>query len=158
MFDSNENFFNELYKENYHYILRYIYRLTKDVEIAQDIAQEVFLEAYRKGFVLYYHDNIKGWLYKTAKYKYLQYCSKNSRMQIAPIEEYNMSSPEIEDNEDYSIFEGILKPEEKKLLIAYYEYGYTLEEISKEMGISKAALKMRIQRIRRKVKNFFKKK
>ena len=47
-------------------IVRYLYRLTGDSEVARDLAQDAFLQAYR-GILKTRSDlSLKAWLYKIA--------------------------------------------------------------------------------------------
>lgn len=59
--------FNKICEENYTRIFRYIYAMTKDSYISQDLVQEVFMIAYEKRKLVANHDNPSGFLYKTAK-------------------------------------------------------------------------------------------
>lgn len=147
----NDHFFSELYRAHFTSIYKYTYRILGNPEDAKDVTQNVFLEAYRKSDLLAYHPNPKGWLYLTAQYKIKQFCSQQKP--VLPLEnlEHLLALPE-KTYMDYSCFQSILKKEEFKLFMSYYIYGYSLDELASSLKISKPALKMRLQRIIKKIK------
>ena len=149
-----DEFFEELYEKYFSSIYKFLYRMTFSYEDAGDIAQEVFFEAYRKRIQLMDHPNVKGWLYVTASYKYKQYMAKKQTGVSLETLEDVLPGPE-RSRLDYTEFQTILKDEELRLLVNYYEYGYSLDQIASAMHISKPALKMRLQRIIKKVKKHY---
>ena len=59
--------FEDLCRETYPKIYNYILARTKSREISEDITQEVFLIAYRKGDDFLSHENPMAFLYVSAK-------------------------------------------------------------------------------------------
>ena len=153
MKDMVENF-TGFYNAFFEFSARSAYRIVKEKNAAMDIAQEVFFEAYRKRIQLMDHPNVKGWLYVTASYKYKQYMAKKQTGVSLEMLEDVLPGPE-RPWPDYTEFQTILKDEELRLLVNYYEYGYSLDQIASAMHISKPALKMRLQRINKKVKKHY---
>ena len=113
---------------------------------AEDVVQEVFLALYRKKSIDL-NDNIRAWLYETARRK---------------IKEYNRKNPEFEDitaicekpdpihsPPDESILD-ILSDEERELIECYYS-GKDRDRIASEQGTTVNALYSKIKRIKHKL-------
>lgn len=70
--------FDEIYKECKQLVLKAAYTYSGNFHMAEDITQNTFLQLY-----IYYddmnHNNIKSWLYTTAKHQALNYKKKASR-------------------------------------------------------------------------------
>ena len=54
-------------------ILRYLYRLTGNTEVAQDLAQDTFIQAYKSILKTNSDLQLKAWLYKIATNNARQY-------------------------------------------------------------------------------------
>ncbi len=153
-----DKFFNRLYTDMYEEIYRYIRRITNDNRIMDDILQETFYEAYRKIDVLIEHENYRGWVYKTAKFKALKLIN---RMHSSDGKQVDLSFAQIQEagkQDDYDCityadYEEILTAEEYRFLMKHYVEGYTLAELADEEHISVGAGKMRLYRIIKKLRN-----
>lgn len=147
-----DNFFNKIYVQMYEEIFRYVRRLTNDNRILEDILQETFYEAYRKIDILIEHENYRGWIYKTARFKALKL---NNRIRKTDVKQVELDYAEIQeigqqDQYDfitYSDYNEILSDSEFNYLYKHYIEGYTYEDLSKEENIQVGACKMRMSRI-----------
>jgi len=61
------DYFDRLYTEWWLGLIKYAYRLTFDKNLAEEIVQETFIEAYKKSEMLQRHENPVGWLYVTTR-------------------------------------------------------------------------------------------
>ena len=68
--------FEEICRENYARIYNYILAKTGKKEAAEDIAQDVFLIALRKGDAFLHHEKPVAFLYVTARNLILEYYKK----------------------------------------------------------------------------------
>jgi len=153
-----DTFFNKIYVEMYKEIYRFIRRYTSDNRILEDILQETFYEAYKKIDVLIEHENYRGWVYKTAKFKALKL---NNRIHIIDCNQVDIINAEIQevgkqdqyDGITYADYRDILTTKEFNFLIKHYIEGYTLDELAKKDNIKIGACKMRLSRILKKLRN-----
>lgn len=160
--ENTERFFEELYKDKYDMISKYVRRVVNDSDAVEDIVQETFFAAYVKREILMSHPNVDGWLYITAKNKILKWNEKQKRysyehefvLENAVIEE-GSKVDEFKMVEIYSSVVDTLSDEELGILRNYYEYGYTSQEMAKRLGITEACFKVRVLRMKQKLRNSF---
>ena len=62
-----DEFFGSLYKDNYDLLIKISFRLTGDIELAQDLTQETFALALFNMRKLRGHENPAGWLVITLR-------------------------------------------------------------------------------------------
>lgn len=122
--------------------------------LAEEAVQEAFLTAWEKREDLFASESPKGWLYKTMKY-----LAKNtSRAEWTLFRHFVQLPTEVEipsPGDAYSLieFQSCITEDEYCLLKRLYLEKATYQEISREMGISEAALAMRVQRIKVKIRS-----
>ena len=168
----HREFIEKIYKENYKtlycLIKRWIY--PPNPEDIEDIIQEIFIIAINNKN-LESHENIIGWLIKTAKNKARQFNEKKSREMkiVLPI------SDDLTDNVDIvekiieedqlkrmlsqDIINKILKQLNDNELMLYklkYKQKLSYEEICQIMGISLGTARARNSRLVSKIKNIIK--
>ena len=78
--------FEELYEENYKIVYGYLFSLSKNKTISEDLTSETFLKAFAKISTFKGDSKISTWLCQIAKNEYLQYLRKQKKSE--PIEEY----------------------------------------------------------------------
>lgn len=143
-------------------LIYFISRYTKDIFIAEDIAQDVFAYIYVYKDKYNFEYSFKTYIYTIGKNKAIDYVRKQSKMKIIPFERDN----EILSIEE-SLEEKIIRDEEKKLLFesmkklkSDYEKAVYLvdieelsyEEISKILGKTLGQTKVLIHRARKALK------
>lgn len=156
--ETKDKFFNELMEKAYDKIFTFVSRGSSDMEFAQDVVQETFYEAYRKIDILMEHPNQMGWLYSTAKNKKMKLGKK--RGDIYRLHEDYEENLETENNgeEDFGeveLAETIKKSvseEEYQMLRDYYLNGYTSVEVADKYGIDRGAIRMRMSRLKKRLK------
>ncbi len=157
---SESHFFEDLYRQRYDEISRYVRRTIKNREAAEDITQEIFFVAYEKREELEEHPNISGWLYLTAHNKILKWYEKQKRYSLdhefmlenLPAKSADRTN-EYQMVEFYSSIENALSEKDLTILRRYYEYGYTAQELADELGITENCFKVRILRMKQKLKD-----
>lgn len=100
-------------------IYKYIYSITLNKEIAQDIVQNTFLEAIKSINTFNGNSTVKTWLIGIAKYEYYAYLRKNPKsVSLDEIEFKKISY--IQDNNEsyYTIMNEISKLDEIQRQIA----------------------------------------
>ena len=148
--NNTDRFFENLYKEHYSSLTKYVYNTTHNKSSTEEIVQEIFLVAYRKIDIVSNHENPVGWLYLVTKTLIKAHYRKN---------EFHFSLTELDEtrcgrNDEYIddlILTSSLSEDEAKLLKKHYLEGIKLSELAVECGISLSACKMRLKRAREKL-------
>lgn len=148
-----------LYYEYSPRILRYLIRkLPKDV--AQEILNDVFLEAVDSLPTLRNHNNIQSWLYKIALNKTIDYYRKKkiksllfSQLPFLELlaEEINQPEFQLEKNKIKEKIETTLhslSTKYKNILYMHYEEGMQVKEISISLNLSYKATESLLFRAR----------
>ncbi len=145
-------------------IQRYLYRLTGDYELARDLAQDTFVQAY-KGILKAKEDiSFKAWLYRIATNNAWQNRRRKKLISFISFEdstEADNQSGAIRDNcinDRMEIQEALIKvPEEQRTcLILHLVEGFKYKEIAKTLGISEDAVRMRVTRGKETFRKFYK--
>lgn len=149
--------FENLVLKHKDYLIYFISRLVKDISLAEDFAQDAFVEIYVHKERYRMDTNFKTYLYTIARNKAVDYIRKNSRMMF--VENY----PEAATDE-HELEERVMKEEEKRslhlamkslkddyraaiTLVDFEEMSY--EEAAKILGKSKAQMKVLLHRARK---------
>lgn len=153
-------FFEELYRDEYENIKKYVRRMVVDCNGIEDIVQETFYEAYRKRRELQTHPNVQGWLRLTARNKVLKYEDKERKysldhdyLLIQATDDHEQKFDAYKMAEFYSVIEKVLTEEEMEMLKGYYEYGYSAVEMADKWGLSVSNFKIRILRMKHRIKD-----
>ncbi len=137
-------------------IIRYLYRLTGDYEMAKDLAQDTFIQAY-KGILKTDADlSFKAWLYRIATNNARQHRRRKRLLSFIPFtlkeEEIPKSGNQIDyPGERLAINEALLKiPEEQRTcLVLHFIEGFKYREIAETLGCSEEAVRKRVARGRK---------
>lgn len=157
--------FKAICEENYLRIYKYVYIMTRDKALSEDITQDVFLKAYEKGEEFLNHPAPEGFLCKTAKFLTYGAVRKAGREKNEPLGEdlaskdqdvYDvLTADKIEDFDEYQMAEDIIRklnPNEQDLYRRYYIDHSPMKEIARDLGIKESALRMRYLRLRETVR------
>ena len=143
--------FNRYYKEYYEMILGIARSRVGDENLAEVVAQETFVTAWKRFDDFQNSENPPGWLVIVAKNK-----SKDALRDRKRYTDHILYDRDVETVPvvyDYDNMEPIVpETEEKQLLKRFYEEGYSLQELAEEQIIKLSAMKMRIKRAREKLK------
>jgi RNA polymerase sigma-70 factor (ECF subfamily) len=133
-------------------IIRYLYRLTGDLEMARDLTQDTFIQAY-KGILKTNADiSFRAWLYRIATNNALQHQRRKKLLSFIPfkLNEHDVPSAERTDRtpEILAINEALLKlPEEQRTcLLLHFVEGFKYREIAMTLGCSEDAVRKRVAR------------
>lgn len=155
--------FEEICKEHYAKIYNYILAKTGKKEAAEDLTQDVFLIAYKKGAAFLTHEKPIAFLYAAAKNLTLEYYRQSSKISLQEIEIESSAKDifeEITKERDACIDENLyqnqvllqLTEKERNFYKAYYIEKTPMKAIAKNFGMSEAAVRMQYMRMRKKVK------
>lgn len=155
---TDEEFFNKIYDDTYIGLKRFIRRKSKNPVMVEDILQEVYLEVFRHLNELKKHENIIGWVYKTADSKTRKLNEIYNRYLIREmaVEDWNGA---VEGNDVFEIirleeYKAVLKEDEFMLLMLKYNAGYSHKEVAEITGITEGNSKMKLSRIIKKLRKY----
>ena len=143
-------------------IINACYKYTKNLDDAEDVAQEVFLKAYSNLDKFKFDSKFYSWIYRIAINTSLNYLnSKEKRQEKETISEescqINDNSASNDPKDYYELTELVDKvqplidklPGDLKILIELYEINdNTYEEISKKLSIPIGTVRSRLHRAR----------
>ncbi|MBR5805237.1 MAG: RNA polymerase sigma factor [Oscillospiraceae bacterium] len=137
-----------------------LYRLSlimlKNESDAEDVVQETIIKYYQKSPVFVDSEHEKAWLIKVATNK----CRDLLRFRGRYIQiEEKFLEQIAEEETDYGIIEALtVLPEKYRLVLTlYYIEGYRIEDIAKIISRTSSAVKMRLQKGRKLLKEIYEK-
>jgi len=137
------------------YALAY-YRL-RNFEDAEDITQEVFVEAYQRLHTLRRWDSFSVWLYSITSNMCKEWLRSKSRRrdrEFIADQNTNILSKSINSYHENKVYESLREALDtlpdiyQQVITLYYLGGMTSEEIAKLLGISSATIRQRMSRAR----------
>ena len=147
-----DSFLETIYREMYPKIYTFARLRLQDEQLAQELAQDVFVLAQEKLEELRQSPNPQGWLIRAAGYAVLH--AQRERAAIArhtvPLDELQLSAPPPEaENGD---LREHMSQEEWKLLRAVYCEGYSIAEAARLCGMSFEACRKRLYRCKKRLR------
>ncbi|PSL24030.1 RNA polymerase sigma factor [Chitinophaga ginsengisoli] len=146
-----EEAFNQLFNSYWDKVYSTALVLTKSNQIAEDIAQEVFLRMWQNRHKTDIIDNLEGFLFITARN--LIY-NKLSRLKLETAytnylqHHFAPPEPDTDTQTEFRQLQSILEegmrqlpPQQQKAFRLSRENGLNHEEISRQMGVSRATVK-----------------
>lgn len=161
--NKNESSLNDLIKL-YGHLVRYVASNILKEEHLKEYAEEVYNDVFNTVWFNidcfdYDYGNFKGWIISITKFKTLDLKKKRFKdsFNIEFVDEIttseNESSLENKNEDLISIILENLEEKDRIIFIKRYLEGYSIKEISKDMGYSENYIHTRISRSRKKVKN-----
>ena len=134
-------------------IIRYLYRLMGDYEMAKDLAQDTFIQAYKGILKTDAELSFKAWLYRIATNNALQHQRRKKLLSFIPFTAKSHDVPDSANQADCSgeklaINEVLLKiPEEQRTcLVLHFVEGFKYREIAETLNCSEEAVRKRVAR------------
>jgi RNA polymerase sigma-70 factor (ECF subfamily) len=138
-------------------IIRYLYRMTADYEMAKDLAQDTFIQAYKNILKTDAELSLKAWLYRIATNNALQHHRRKKLLSFIPFtfKERNIADERTRNDlsgETASIQEALHRiPEEQRTcLVLHFVEGFKYREIAETLNITEEAVRKRVARGRKK--------
>ncbi|MBT2757932.1 sigma-70 family RNA polymerase sigma factor [Mesobacillus foraminis] len=149
----------DIYKLYVNDLYRYLFSLSKDHFISEDLVQEVF---YRSYLILddYEIKHIKAWLFKVAYNAFIDYQRKNKRIvvgnEVSENIEGNMGTPEkrVLEKESFTLLLedlNTLNENEKQAVLLCDLHGFHYQEASDILDVKLNTFKSYLSRGRRRV-------
>ena len=137
-------------------ITRYLYRMIGDYAMAQDLAQDTFVQAYKGILKTHSKLSLKAWLYRIATNNALQVFRRKRIISFVPFSrtaKADMLKLDTKDSpedigEKMAIKETLLGiPQEQRIcILLHFVEGFKYREIAEILKISEDAVRMRVAR------------
>lgn len=140
----------EKYKDS---IFRAAFSVSGNVEDAEDVVQETFIQYMESTREFESEEHIKAWLLRTAINKSKNIVRTFWHRNRTSMEDY-MSGLQFREPEDRDLVDAVMSlPKMQRMVIYLYYYeDYSVSEIAKASGLSEAAVKGRLFRGRKMLK------
>ncbi len=158
MSKNNQQLFEKIYKQCYPMVLQMCLGYMKgDKDLANDLAQEVFINIWNAMDNFRSKSTYKTWVYRITVNTCLQYIRKEKNTKKVSIEKVEHALREESDNviseQNQSLYNAIGALEEiDRLLIMMVLDGQDYENISEVMGIKPTNVRVKIHRIKKRLK------
>lgn len=131
-------------------LLRYLRRLSRSQEIAEELMQETFGRAIRSGAGPDATDEMRPWLYRIATNLAIDQLRRERRLRFLPFLG-NEVAPERNSDEIDSVRRVLraIPPDQAVALVLRLHEGFAPREIGELLGVTEAAVKSRLVRGRR---------
>jgi RNA polymerase sigma-70 factor (ECF subfamily) len=140
-------------------IRSYLVRLCKNYDLADDIAQETFLTAFRKLQGYKGEGNFSGWLFRIAHNSFLQHIRKTKRRieitgQFGTQQELQSTQYDSISTEQMDLEQALaqLNPDETSTITLCHSYGFSHQEVSDILDMPLGSVKSNISRGKVKLK------
>jgi RNA polymerase sigma factor (sigma-70 family) len=146
--------FGEIIEHYQRPIVRYLLRMTGNYEVAQDLAQDTFLQAFRGIHKTRSELSLKAWLYRIATNNANQYHRRRRLLSFIPFtgsetsDTPNMTTSSDQIVERMAMEEALLKvPQGRRVcMVLHFVEGLTYKEIGEIVSISEEAVRKRVAR------------
>lgn len=148
-----------------HYIFTLAFRLTESREDAEEVAQDVFVKAYRSLADFKGGSKFSTWLYTIAhntgitflRKKKLKISTLDNESTFSRVEnqESDFRANQVEEKSRRNMVNkaiAMLSPEDAQIITLFYKGDQSLEEIGQVLGIEPNTVKVRLFRARQRLK------
>lgn len=151
--------FGELVRRHQSQVRNFLRKLTRDYVLADDLAQDAFLQAWDKLHTFRGQGSFIGWLLKVAYTTFLQSKRKSNRygdvLAVMAHEPGGTAVEESHEVSDLDRFLAVLTEEERAVMILSYACGLSHREIGDAAGMPVGTVKSIIFRGKEKIRQSF---
>ena len=148
--------FSALFDQYQRPIVNYLFRMVRDREVAEDLAQDTFLKAYRAIEKTEGELNFRAWIYRIATNTAMSYFRRKRLLQWTP---FGPSTPDrgkdlrlAERVSESELIEQAMQkigPSHSSVLLLRHHQGLSIDEIADTLQIKSNAAKVRLFRARK---------
>ena len=154
--------FGELVRRHQSQVRNFLRKLTRDIDLAEDLSQDCFLHAWDKMHTYAGKGSVIGWLLKIAYTTFLQ-CKRKSKRYDEILQALtqdqeargNRATAAREEIGDLDRFLAILEEEERAVMILSYACGLSHREIGEATSLPVGTVKSIIFRGKEKIRQSF---
>ncbi|MGH2663234.1 MAG: RNA polymerase sigma factor [Actinomycetota bacterium] len=132
------------------------YRLVGDRHEAEDVAQEAYVRVYRSLRGFRGESRFETWLHRVVANAALNYMRSRNRfgepIEVPEVEARAPDAPPIEHDEVKEAL-AALPTGQRAVVVLKDIYGFSCQEIGEQMGLSEGAVKVRLHRARRRLRD-----
>lgn len=160
-----EELLKEMFSNCYRDVYTYLYSLSHDAPLSEDLASETFLEAVRSIHRFRGDSDVKTWLFAIARHQWFAYLRRKKRqIKMEDLSEF-YESPGADLDEDFqsrALAERIhalleKEPERTRNIVLMRIEGYSFYEIGVKHGISEGSARVIDFRAKAKIREILKK-
>ncbi|HFK1762915.1 RNA polymerase subunit sigma [Bacillus wiedmannii] len=155
--------FEELFKQNYAYVVKQIIWIIKEQTVAEELAQEVFLQLYHSDWKTI--ENLRAWLIKSSTYVAYNYIRSEKRHQARIDKEAQYQEVQIDSSlddewirkEEITKVQMVLqqmKEQERTILLMKFS-GFRYKEIAQVLQIDDSSIGTLLARAKLKFRKNF---
>ncbi|MYL49973.1 sigma-70 family RNA polymerase sigma factor [Halobacillus litoralis] len=148
-------------------VVRIAFTYVKDQQLAEDLAQDVFIRCYQHLHTFEHRSSYKTWVYRIT----INHCKDHVRSwsfrNLIPFEPMKMekgkettsiSDQILKEEENQVLFQKVLKLSVKlrEVIIFYYYEELSVEEVAELLGVNVNTVKTRLHRARNSLKRMLK--
>ncbi len=160
--------YKQMFKQYYRQLVLFSFRYVKDIQVAEDIIQDVFVNIWNKRDTLDFSLNFKSYLFSSVRNHSLMYINKISKFEhvnLRLVTEKSDNNPDskVEVKELEEMLVKIISelPEKRKEIFCMSRFDkLTYSEIAVALGLSVNTIETQMSRalkyIRKRTKSFFK--
>jgi RNA polymerase sigma factor (sigma-70 family) len=159
--EERQQLFNDVYTETFPILIRIAFRITTDMEVAEELCHDAYIKLYERLDQLPDQNQAKYWLIRVVKNMALNQAKRKGRERKAYERVLYEPKRKVETGEDlilkeeaYHAVQRALNqiPEKFRAVLVLKEYGeLSYREIGKILNISEANVKVRAFRAREKM-------
>lgn len=154
----------ELFASYYKDVYTYLYSLSHDAPLSEDLASEVFLEVVKSIVKFRGESDIKTWLFAIARHKWFAYLRQKKRqVEIETLSEfYDRSGQTVDESyQHYALAERIYtlldaEPKRTQSIVRMRIEGFSFYEIGIKHGISESSARVIDFRTKAKIRKILK--
>ena len=155
----------ELFANHYQDVYTYLYSLSRDASLSEDLASETFLEAVKSIGGFRGESDVKTWLFAIARHKWFAHLRRKKRRAEteALLEFCDRPGPNMDEAfQDRALAERIYEllakePERTRQVVLMRLEGFSFYEIGAKYGVSENSARVIDFRAKAKIRNILKK-
>jgi len=166
----NDDAFTVLHDRHYMKVLSFVNKMVLDLDLAQDITQEIFIQVHKHRHNFRLTSSFMGWVYTIARNKAKDvYAYRAVRKETAALvdpsgikdnllnfpdcknhPEHNLDKKELHDAISRSL--TVLKPIEQEVLYLHDARGFKHREIAEQLGLPIGTVRSHLSHAKRKIR------
>ncbi|GAA3617527.1 RNA polymerase sigma-70 factor [Flavivirga amylovorans] len=153
--EGDENTFKHIYSANYDKLCKYVYSLSNNASLAEDVVQDTLMYLWQKREDMHIRSSVSAYLYRSAFNRYMDICRKEKRqktlmddLKLSAIIEFE-GFEEDKKEQYFVLLENIINklPEKRKeIFILNKINSYKYKEIADMKGISVRTVESQIRK------------